>query len=54
MQRNTTGINAVAANADNGKTEYYSIDGKKMSSPYAVKGVCIKRNEQGSKKIVKR
>lgn len=54
MQRNTTGINAVAANANNGKTEYYSIDGKKMSSPDAVNGVCIERNAQRSKKIVKR
>ena len=37
----------------NGKTEYYTLDGKRMSSPNAVNGVCIKRDAQGSKKIAK-
>ncbi len=54
MQRNTTGINATMTNVDNGKTEYYTIDGKKISSPDSVIGVCIQRNAQGSKKIVMR
>lgn len=53
MQRNT-GINAVAANADNGKTEYYTVDGKKLPSPDSVNGAYILRDSRGGKKIVKR
>lgn len=54
MQRNTTAVNAVKATTANGKTEYYTLDGKPISSPDSVRGVYIQKTNEGSKKIVRR
>lgn len=54
MQRNTTAVSAVKANTANGKTEYYDLGGKQLSSPDSVRGVYIQKTDKGYKKIVRR
>ena len=54
MQRNTTGVKTVAATATNGKTEYYTLSGTRLSSPDSVSGVYIQKTAEGCKKVIRR
>ncbi len=53
MQRNTTEVKTVAATAANGKTEYYTLGGTRLSTPDFVSGVYIQKTAEGSKTVIK-
>lgn len=54
MQLNTTGVKTVAATAANGKAEYYTLDGTRLSSPRSINGIYIRKTAEGSKKMIRR
>ena len=51
---NTTVVKADAATAANGKTEYYTLGGTRLSSPDSVSGVFLQKNTKGSTKVIKK